>query len=430
MLTLNIKKPKAQILLKILKIFNKYKYILLLFGLNIIIIKIEKEKEKNQELYEKIVQSLDNEFYKSINDSDISHFWEINHYNILVNEKNFERYENPEISVIILLYNQANCIHKCLRSVQNQSLKNIEIIIIDDCSLDNSTETIKSYQIEDPRILLVKHQSNYGKIKSRSDGIRIAKGKYITFIDGDDSLIHKDILLHSLKLAKSADLDVVEFKISYYINRRFINNINNYYQIKNINKKIIYQPELKTKFISLIDREDVRGMYNRNICGKLIKNRLFKKVLNNIGKKFTEDYINYFEDTLMVVSLFQTAKSFYLMKERGYYYAHDECKNKFKFVENKKCKANNKIRGMDPIKFLIFLIDKTGDTYLERKLLYSEILSIDYYVNMTNLIKAHFEMIYKVIDTTLKSRFLTYVQNNKIKGIKTKLLKKEKSLKK
>ena len=324
--------------------------------MNIIIIRIEKEKEKNQELFEKIVQSLDNEFYKSINDSDISYFWEINYNNILINETHFERYENPEISVIILLYNQANCIHKCLRSVQNQSFKNIEIIIIDDCSLDNSTETIESYKIEDPRILLIQHNSNYGKIKSRSDGIRIAKGRYITFIDGDDSLIHKDILLHSLNLAKSADLDVVEFKISSYINRSFIHNINNYYQIKNINERIIYQPELKTKFICSIDREGIRGMSNRNICGKLIKNQLFKKVLNNIGKKFTEDYINYYEDTLMVVSLFQNAKSFYLMKERGYYYAHDECKNKFKFVENKTCRENNKIRGMDPIKYLIFLL--------------------------------------------------------------------------
>ena len=81
-----------------------------------------------------------------------------------------------------------------MRSVQNQSLKNIEIIIIDDCSLDNTTEIITQYMKEDERIIYLKHESNDGKIKSRSDGVRIAKGKYITIIDGDDSLSNKNIL--------------------------------------------------------------------------------------------------------------------------------------------------------------------------------------------------------------------------------------------
>ena len=58
------------------------------------------------------------------------------------------------------MYNQAHCIYKGLRSVQNQSLKNIEIIIIDDCSEDNSTDVIKEYQKEDPRIILIIHDAN------------------------------------------------------------------------------------------------------------------------------------------------------------------------------------------------------------------------------------------------------------------------------
>ena len=105
------------------------------------------------------------------------------------------------------IYNQAHCIYKGLRSVQNQSLKNIEIIIIDDCSEDNSTEVIKEYQKEDPRIILILHDTNEGEIKSRTDGIRKAKGKYITIIDGDDALIHKDILKDSFFIAKKGKLD-------------------------------------------------------------------------------------------------------------------------------------------------------------------------------------------------------------------------------
>ncbi len=111
------------------------------------------------------------------------------------------------------VYNQAHCLHACLRSIQNQSLKNIEIIIIDDCSLDNSSEIIREYQKEDPRIILIEHDSNEGTIKTRADGIKKAKGKYITFIDGDDAFIHKDILNNSLYIIERANLDIVEFQL-------------------------------------------------------------------------------------------------------------------------------------------------------------------------------------------------------------------------
>ena len=70
------------------------------------------------------------------------------------------------------MYNQAHCIHKEIRSIQNQSLKNIEIIIIDDCSQDNGTDVIKEFQKNDPRIILISHDMNEGEMKSRTDGIR------------------------------------------------------------------------------------------------------------------------------------------------------------------------------------------------------------------------------------------------------------------
>ena len=140
-------------------------------------------------------------FENSVNLSyqNFNEFRKINCDNKLIegNQK-FNKNENPEVSIIITIYNQAYDIHKSLRSVQNQSIKNIEIIIVDDCSLDNSLDIIKEYQKYDKRILLISHNSNEGTIKSRTDGIKRAKGKYITIIDGDDALIHKDILKNSL----------------------------------------------------------------------------------------------------------------------------------------------------------------------------------------------------------------------------------------
>ena len=65
----------------------------------------------------------------------------------------FTKNEYPDVSVIITVYNQAHCFHSALRSVQNQSLKNIEKIIIDDCSSDDSIKVIEKYMKEDRRII-------------------------------------------------------------------------------------------------------------------------------------------------------------------------------------------------------------------------------------------------------------------------------------
>jgi cellulose synthase/poly-beta-1,6-N-acetylglucosamine synthase-like glycosyltransferase len=141
--------------------------------------------------------------------SEMKKYREINCKDILIDNQHFMKSENPDVSIIITVYNQANCFFSCLRSVQNQSLKNIEIIIIDDCSLDNTTEIMEKYMLEDKRIIYLKHESNDGKIKSRSDGVRLAKGKYICIIDGDDALSHKDILYNSFTIANNSDIDVI-----------------------------------------------------------------------------------------------------------------------------------------------------------------------------------------------------------------------------
>ena len=324
------------------------------------------------------------------------------------------------------MYNQGHCIHKCLRSIQNQSLKNIEIIIIDDCSLDNSTKIIEEYQKEDDRIILLKHESNEGKIKTRTDGIKIAKGKYITIVDGDDAFIHRNILYNSLYIAKFANLDIVEFKGSYYKNGKFIKNINNY-EIINISN-IIYQPELRTKFFYIKENDSIRAIQSRCIWGKLIKNKIFQKALINIGKKYTDDYILTYEDTIMVVAIYQIAQSYFLMKQVGYYYSRDELKYRLPIKKNKKCKPNGKIKDIGQVKLLQFLVEKTRNDEIERQMLYHEIISINYYSKFYRIINSQFEEMYSIYDTIINSQFISEKQKKRIKLLKTQLKSKEKKL--
>lgn len=88
-----------------------------------------------------------------------------------------------KVSIVVPVYNAEKYLKKCLDSLINQSLKDIEIIIINDGSTDNSEEVIKNYQ--DKKIRYI-YQANEGVGKTRNKAINIAKGKYIMFVDADD----------------------------------------------------------------------------------------------------------------------------------------------------------------------------------------------------------------------------------------------------
>ena len=90
-----------------------------------------------------------------------------------------------KLSVIIPIYNSENYLEECLNSVIQQTLKNIEIICIDDGSTDNSSNIMQKYFEHDDRFVLIK-QKNKGPGLSRNEGIKISRGKYISFLDSDD----------------------------------------------------------------------------------------------------------------------------------------------------------------------------------------------------------------------------------------------------
>lgn len=91
----------------------------------------------------------------------------------------------PKVSVIIPVYNVEKYLRQCLDSVVNQTLKEIEIICIDDGSTDSSLEILKEYAEKDPRFTILTQENLYSGI-ARNAGLSIAKGEYLWFIDSDD----------------------------------------------------------------------------------------------------------------------------------------------------------------------------------------------------------------------------------------------------
>ena len=91
---------------------------------------------------------------------------------------------NDLVSIIMPSYNTGKYIKKSIESIQNQNYKNWELIIIDDCSTDNTDEVVKA--INDKRIKYIKNDKNYGAAVSRNKALKEAKGRWIAFLDSDD----------------------------------------------------------------------------------------------------------------------------------------------------------------------------------------------------------------------------------------------------
>lgn len=104
----------------------------------------------------------------------------------------------PLVSVVVTSYNYAQFIEKTLESIKQQTYKNFEIIIVDDCSKDNSIEVIENFiQFnQDYRITLIKHDSNKGQFASMLDGLAVAQGVFVSFVDSDDILLPTYIETH------------------------------------------------------------------------------------------------------------------------------------------------------------------------------------------------------------------------------------------
>ena len=167
-------------------------------------------------------------------------------YKFKINLRNLIDFED-KISVIIPTYNRAKSIIHSIKSVLTQTYHNLEVIIIDDCSNDN-TESLIS-KIEDNRIKYIKLKENKGANFARNLGIKLSTGKYITFQDSDD-IYHRDKIekqyLNIIK--KNSDFDFCQFYLHF--NSSFKALFPRIYQQKSIQRKKILEELCNGNFIT------------------------------------------------------------------------------------------------------------------------------------------------------------------------------------
>lgn len=116
-------------------------------------------------------------------------------------------YEMKTISVIIPIYNSEKCIERCIKSVCEQTYENLEIICIDDGSSDSAGKILDECAARDNRIT-ARHQPNHGESYARNEGLKLANGEYIAFVDCDD-WIEPTMYEELMEYAEKYDLDMV-----------------------------------------------------------------------------------------------------------------------------------------------------------------------------------------------------------------------------
>lgn len=128
-------------------------------------------------------------------------------------DRDTDKGQNPEISLIIPVYNKEKELQRCLESVRRQSYPAFEVILVDDGSTDGSYDICRSYQEKDSRFRLF-HKKNGGLSRARNFGIEQAGGRYLAFTDADDWL-HEDYLKRLHELIECCDADIAS--VSYVL---------------------------------------------------------------------------------------------------------------------------------------------------------------------------------------------------------------------
>ena len=222
---------------------------------------------------------------------------EIDFLNSCISNTTIEKYEKcsePKLSIVIPVYNGRKYLNRLLRSIQEQKLKEIEIIFIEDCSTDKGFQLLEEYSKYDKRIVLIKNEENKGCLYSYVRGILEAKSKFTMIIDNDDMLLPN--LKELYELSEQNDKDINDFS---YIHGKL-----NYLFENRMGSKELYQPDIK----EIIFKKNYHG--NTYINNKIMKSQIIKEAIKTLNYEYLNSNISLHGDTIIFICLFNYAKSY------------------------------------------------------------------------------------------------------------------------
>ena len=209
--------------------------------------------------------------------------------------------EENLITVIVPVYNVEKYLEKCVNSILHQTYKNLEIILVDDGSTDNSGKICDEFKEKDKRIKVI-HKLNEGQSVARNIGIDLAKGKYIGFVDSDD-FIQEDMYEVLYNLCKKYDSEI---------------SIVTHYEM--YNNKILFTRD--TGELCVLNKFDaMKELLMDKKIQNYVWNKLFKiELFDNL--RFVEN--RYYEDSVIMPVLFERSNKVVLLEKPKYYYVRSD----------------------------------------------------------------------------------------------------------
>ena len=243
----------------------------------------------------------------------------------------FEQQNQVKISILVPIYNSESFLVECLDSLCNQTLKDIEIICVNDGSSDNSLAILNAYKEKDHRIKVISYENNQGLMRARYHAIKEAIGKYTLFVDSDDSLV-----LNACEIAYNAiekyNVDILHFsaKVVPYglVNQRDVIDVKPYVSsyLKRLKGKNIYKNCFKNH------------RFGWNVWNKIYKTELVKKIEQYIPN----NHCTLGEDMFLFTMLSYFANTYAGIKDELYNYRYGSgvsttgfSKRQFKSFANK-----------------------------------------------------------------------------------------------
>jgi glycosyltransferase involved in cell wall biosynthesis len=295
----------------------------------------------------------------------------------------------PKISIFIPIYNKQKYLKRCIDSIQNQTLKDIEIIAVNDHSNDSSLEIIKEYSKNDSRIIIINNNNNYGLLYSRAMGVYNSKGEYIMNVDPDDELEGADNLEYLYNKAKKSKVDIISFATLYKSNEQITIKCSKFH-------KIYRQPLI---FESAFNSNN--NLIDFLIWNKLIRREIYLKAYEFFRPKIYGEKWNYHEDNIWSILVNKYAKTMICVNKLIYIYNDFKdslMKNRYDLIE-----LNNLI-------YRHFMYKEIFTTQKENKYLIAE------YLELINFIEES-DNFYQIIKNNDKIRiqlfkiFINFTEN-------------------
>ena len=277
--------------------------------------------------------------------------------------------KNPKVSIIISVYNGEAYLKTAILSVQNQDLKDIEIILVDDCSKDNSVNLIKEIMKTEPRIVLYQNEENKGALYTKSKGVMHSHGKYVMILDEDDMYVQREAFSSLYVEAEKNNLDIVGF-ISKFSPKNLARN-----RPVDLDKlRIITQPELSNLMYYFDSKGQVR-QFGGSLSNIFIKGALYKKVIKLIEEKNMNTHMNYHDDFIIYFLLTRNAKNIKFVNRLFYIFLLIWNRSNPQVKLRTDIKQNNIVnkRCFSHVNFFEILLKNTKNTFEDKKIAFSQV---------------------------------------------------------